>query len=228
MQMESDEKYYDNLLANPQVLDEFLKQRKEAQEDFTTLNKGRVHLMMAALRDLQNSTEMKNEWSAKEGRQVFRYDGFDVMKFRQVMESDLRAQYEDVKFIHKCGKLGEGVYAQVVLSFLVSISAMDPNWESITSKELLQFSTMILDILKWYPESIQIYYWSLESLLKIYFLLKNYQKQLARPMYAAIGSIMRLWKQYDMADADYVYSRLLVAFSYTLSPDIVSAASFDL
>ena len=99
---------------------------------------------------------------------------------------------------------------------------MDPNVESISSKEMLQYATMILDILKWYPESIQIYYWSLESLLKIFFLLKNYQKQLSRPMYAAIGSIMRLCKQYDMTDADYVYSRLLVAFSYTLSPDIVS------
>ena len=42
---------------------------------------------------------------------------------------------------------------------------MDPHYESITSKELLQFSTLILDILKWYPESIQLYYWSLEALL---------------------------------------------------------------
>ena len=78
--------------------------------------------MMAALRDLQNNAEMTNLYSQKEERQIYRYEGFDAYKFRQVMESDLRAQYEDVKFIHKSGKLGEGVYAQVVLSFLVSIT----------------------------------------------------------------------------------------------------------
>ena len=41
--------------------------------------------MMAALRDLQNSTTMKNEWDPAEKRQVLAYREFNVHMFRDVL-----------------------------------------------------------------------------------------------------------------------------------------------